>query len=120
MAVAQPDHEGVVVNVETLGAAARTLDAVRGLTDWAGEENIGVPFGDTATFGPADGLGGVHDRAMTVAWEVVGRVEKASARYADGVADAAAEYGWTDRHSAAAIDAAARGMTGTAPDPGKI
>ncbi|MGH3734032.1 MAG: hypothetical protein ACRDT6_00125 [Micromonosporaceae bacterium] len=102
------------VDVETLGGAAAVLGTLRGLKDWAGFENAGVPFGGGAAFSPAHGLGDAQDRALRVAWSAVGRVDEASVRYASGVASAADEYGSTDRHSASAIDAAARGMT----DPG--
>lgn len=111
MGVEQPEHETITVNVETLGATAAELDSVRGLTDWAGNENIGLSYGGEAAFRPAGGLGAVHDKAMQTAWAVVQRIEKINGRYADGVAAAAHEYGARDRHSADGVDAAAKGMS---------
>ncbi len=82
MGVDRPDHEGVAVDVDTLGGTAATLDTLRGLTDWQGTRNLGEPFGNGAAFDPAAGLRDAQDRALRIAWRVVGRVEDASGQYA--------------------------------------
>lgn len=110
MAVERPERDGVGVNADTMGGAAAGLRSLRGLTDWRGNENTGLAFGDGAVFRPATGLGDVQEKAMKVAWGVVGRIERLNTHYADAVARAARTYGAADRHSADAVDAAAKGM----------
>ncbi|MGH3730783.1 MAG: hypothetical protein ACRDTU_18815 [Micromonosporaceae bacterium] len=110
MGVERPAHERVEVDVDTMGGAAAGLRSLRGLTDWRGNENIGLSFGSDATFRPASGVGDAHDDAMKVAWAVVGQIEKLNTHYADAVTAAADTYGASDRHSAHAVDAAAKGI----------
>jgi hypothetical protein len=110
----RPDHDGVAVDIDTLGNLAVEVRTLLGLTDWRGVDNTGIPFGDSTTFAPAKSLGDVHDAGLTVAWGVVQQMEMLNARFAEGLADAVRVYGETDRHSAAAIAAAAEGI---APKP---
>jgi hypothetical protein len=108
--VERPEPERVAVDVDTLGSTAVEFRTLLGLTDWRGVDNVGLPFGDTATFGPAQGLGDAHDTALTLAWDVVSRMETVHARFAEGLAEAVQRYGATDRHSAAAVRVAVEAM----------
>lgn len=117
MGLERPDHDGVAVDIDTLGNLAVEIRTLLGLTDWRGIDNTGIPFGDSGTFAPAKSLGDVHDAGLTVAWGVVQRMEMLNARFAEGLADAVRVYGETDRHSAAAIAAAAEGIVPTPLTP---
>jgi hypothetical protein len=103
----RPEHDGVTVDVDTLGDLAVEVRSLLGLTDWRGIDNTGIPLGDSATFAPAKGLGDVHDAGLTVAWGVVQRMEMLNTRFAEGLTDAVRVYGASDRHSARAIAAVA-------------
>lgn len=118
MSVERPERERVAVDADTLGRAASEFRSLLGLTDWRGIDNIGLPFGDAATFGPATSLGDIHDTGLTVAWGVVRRMETVNARFADGLAEAVRVYDATDRHSAAAVRSAALAMRPTADGHG--
>lgn len=118
MAVERPEPERVAVDVDTLGGLAAEIRSLLGLTDWRGIDNVGLPFGDQSAFGPANGLGEVHDNSLKVAWGVVHRMESVSARLTQGLAEAARVYGTADRHSAAAVETAARRIRSAAVSPG--
>ncbi|MGH8877979.1 MAG: hypothetical protein ACRD0P_11650 [Stackebrandtia sp.] len=119
MSVERPDHAGLAIDVETLGGTAKVLDSLRGLTDWAGKDNTGIAFGTGDAFGPASRLGAIHDKALQVTSGVIRLVDQTSDRYTDALHVAAETYGSTDKHSAAAVDAAAKGFTDTHTDPGE-
>ena len=116
MAVERPDGEHIEVDVDTMGGVATSLKALCGLTAWYSEDHAKLRFHDGSGFGPAEGLQKVNQVAMQIAWEASKAIEKWNTHYADAVAAAAERYGATDRHSAAAVDDAARRMADPAVD----
>ncbi|MGH3734596.1 MAG: hypothetical protein ACRDT6_03075 [Micromonosporaceae bacterium] len=119
MGVERPDGPSISVDVETMGAAAREMVTLKGLTDWAGTEHTDLRAAGEGVFPQGRGITGMQNAALKAAWYEAKKIENLTTRYADALTIATRQYGETDRHSAAAVAAAATGMQPPRDDDGE-